>query len=296
MISAGCYAKLPLVAFMFFMLMISACDAADDRLRIATTTSLYDTKLLDTLESRFEEKYGKEVDIISGGTGFALEQGRRGDVDLLLVHDKEREMEFIAEGYGTERRCFAYNYFYILGPADDPAGVKGMNASGAFRRIADAGERDPDVRFVSRGDNSGTHARERLLWKSAGIEPAGRWYLESGQGMGATLIMADEKRAYTLTDMSTYMAFAGNLSLVPLVIEGEELLNVYAAIPVSASKHLDLAENFVEFLLSREGQDIIAGYGKDSYGRAMFYPASGHCAEIGCNASECAGEMVSAVG
>ncbi|MDH7597397.1 MAG: substrate-binding domain-containing protein [Methanothrix sp.] len=288
------YVQLLFVAFLISTL--SAGETTDDRLRIATTTSLYDTGLLNALESRFEEEYGIEVDIISGGTGFALEQGRRGDVDLLLVHDKEREREFIADGYGTERRCFAYNYFYIVGPAEDPAGIKGRNASEAFRRIAEAGEKNPNVQFVSRGDNSGTHARERLLWKSAGIEPAGRWYLESGQGMGATLIMADEKSAYTLTDMSTYMAFAGNLSLVPLVTESDELLNVYAAIPVSASEHLDLADRFVEFLVSREGQEIIAGYGKDIYGRALFYPAAGHCMEIGCNATECPGEMVSVFG
>lgn len=293
MISMRCCAQLLFVALL--LCMVSAGET-DERLRIATTTSLYDTKLLDTLESRFEEECGIEVDVISGGTGFALEQGRRGDVDLLLVHDKAREYEFIAEGYGTERRCFAYNYFYIVGPADDPAGIKGTNASEAFRMIADAGENNPNVQFVSRGDNSGTHAREKLLWKSAGIEPSGSWYLESGQGMGATLIMADEKRAYTLTDMSTYMAFAGNLSLVPLVTESEELLNVYAAIPVSASEHLDDAERFVEFLLSQEGQEIIAGYGKDIYGRALFYPAAGHCTEIGCNATECPGEMVSAFG
>lgn len=293
MISMRCCAQLLFVALL--LCMVSAGET-DERLRIATTTSLYDTKLLDTLESRFEEKYGIEVDVISGGTGFALEQGRRGDVDLLLVHDKAREYEFIAEGYGTERRCFAYNYFYIVGPADDPARIKGTNASEAFRMIADAGEKNPNVQFVSRGDNSGTHAREKLLWKSAGIEPSGSWYLESGQGMGATLIMADEKRAYTLTDMSTYMAFAGNLSIVPLVTESEELLNVYAAIPVSASEHLDDTERFVEFLLSQEGQEIIAGYGKDIYGRALFYPAAGHCTEIGCNATECPGEMVSAFG
>ncbi|MCQ8902800.1 MAG: substrate-binding domain-containing protein [Methanothrix sp.] len=292
MVSLSCYVQLLFVTFLICLL--SAGGTADERLRVATTTSLYDTKLLDALESRFEEEYGVEVDIISGGTGFALEQGRRGDVDLLLVHDVEREREFIAGGYGLERRCFAYNYFYIVGPADDPAGIKGRNASEAFRMIADAGERDPDVRFVSRGDSSGTDAREKQLWKSAGIEPAGRWYLESGQGMGATLIMADEKRAYTLTDMSTYMAFAGNLSLVPLVTESEELLNVYAAIPVSASKHLDLAERFLEFLLSQEGQEIIANYGM--YGRALFYPAAGRCTEIGCNEAECPGEMVSRVG
>ncbi|HOK58064.1 MAG TPA: substrate-binding domain-containing protein [Methanothrix sp.] len=285
-----------LLFVVLLLCMLSVGGTTDERLRIATTTSLYDTKLLDVLESRFEEEHGVALDIISGGTGFALEQGRRGDVDLLLVHDKDREREFIDDGYGTERRCFAYNYFYIVGPAGDPAGIRGRNASEAFRRIADAGEKNPNVQFVSRGDNSGTHARERMLWKSAGIEPSGRWYLESGQGMGATLIMADEKRAYTLTDMSTYMAFAGNLSLVPLVTESDELLNVYAAIPVSASKHLDLAERFVEFLLSQEGQEIIAGYGKDIYGRALFYPAAGHCTEIGCNATECPGEMVSAFG
>ncbi|MGB9902267.1 substrate-binding domain-containing protein [Methanothrix sp.] len=287
------------IQLLFVVLLLctlSVGGTTDERLRIATTTSLYDTKLLDALESRFEEEYGIALDIISGGTGFALEQGRRGDVDLLLVHDKDREREFIDDGYGTERRCFAYNYFYIVGPAGDPAGIRGRNASEAFRRIADAGEMNPNVQFVSRGDNSGTHARERLLWKSAGIEPSGRWYLESGQGMGATLIMADEKRAYTLTDMSTYMAFAGNLSLVPLVTESDELLNVYAAIPVSASKHLDLAERFVEFLLSQEVQEIIANYGKNIYGRALFYPAAGHCAEIGCDAAECPGETVSAFG
>ncbi len=275
--------------------LLCSSAIAEERLRIATTTSLYDTKLLDKLEDHFEEEYGIAVDIISGGTGFALEQGRRGDVDLLLVHDKAREYEFLAEGYGKERRCFAYNYFYIVGPSEDPAGIKGLNATQAFREIARAGENNPGVSFISRGDNSGTHAREKLIWNKTGIEPEGRWYLESGQGMGATLLIANEKRAYTLTDMSTYTAYKGRLELVPLVTEGEELLNVYAAIPV-VSGNAELAEKFVEFLTSSEGQSIIAAYGEETYGRPLFYPAAGHCDEIGCNETECACEMVSAVG
>ena len=219
-------------------------------------------------------------------------------MDALLIHDKPRELKFIQDGNGLERRCIAYNYFVLVGPENDPAGIKGMNATEAMKTIMEKGNADPNnVKFVSRGDNSGTHAREQLLWKNAGynysqINNSGPWYIDAGQGMGATLLIASEKSAYTLSDTGTYMAYKGNLSLVPLVEGGNDLLNVYTAIAVNPKKHpgvnCELANKFIDFLVSEEGQKLIADYGKDKYGQSLFFPAAGNCAKIGCNSSECA--------
>ncbi|WP_414469797.1 substrate-binding domain-containing protein [Methanobacterium sp. ACI-7] len=262
----------------------SASNSPDtSKLRISTTTSLEDTGLLKELEAAYEKKYsGVDVQVVSGGTGIAIQYGERGDVDLMLVHDKTRETKFVNDGFGTNRTEFAYNYFWIVGPADDPAGIKGLNATEAFKKIAEMGQANPDqVKFVSRGDDSGTHAREKKVWNSSGIDinkTKGSWYVESGKGMGDTLIIANEKNAYTISDSGTFLTFTkeGKIKLVPLVTAGKDLLNVYTAIPVNPQKHpktnVDGANNFVNFLVSPEGQQIIANFGKDKFGQPLFTP------------------------
>jgi tungstate transport system substrate-binding protein len=273
------------------MLLGGAAVAADgSRLKVATTTSLQDTGLLDVIKDKFDEKYNVSLDVVSGGTGLAIRYGESGDVDLLMVHDKERELKFIADGHGLERRCIGYNYYCLVGPKDDPATIKGMNASQAFAAIMKKGLESPDkVKFVSRGDDSGTHAREKLIWKKAGynysaVNTSGPWYFEGGQGMGATLNMANEKQAYTLSDMSTFAAYKGNLTIVPFIEGGDNMLNVYVAMAVNPRKHTgvncELANEFINFLVSDEGQRIITDFG--------FFPAKGNCGLIGCSEVECA--------
>lgn len=263
---------------------------------LATTTSLYDTGLLRYLEPEFEEKYNVDLRIISTGTGIALRFAERGDVDILLVHDRVREDKFVEAGYGVNRRCIAYNYFLIVGPLDDPAGIKDMSPEDAFTRLMDG--KNPEIQFVSRGDGSGTHAREKLIWKSAGydhevVRDSGPWYVEAGAGMGATLVMANEKSAYTLVDIGTFLAFAGELDLVPLVEAGDILLNVYGVIAVNPEMHphvnIEMANNFINFLISYEAQKVIGEFGVDEHGRPLFYPVAGKCIEIGCPTwGECA--------
>jgi tungstate transport system substrate-binding protein len=276
-----------------------AFGAADeDRLKIATTSSLYDTGLLEKIVDEFSAENNSTVQIPShGGTGIAIAAGQKGDVDLLIIHDKIREVKFIDDEDGLERRCIAYNYFYIVGPEDDPAGIVGLNASEAFKRIIKSGLSDPDqVKFITRGDQSGTHAKEQLIWKMAGynysdVNTSGPWYVDAGSPMGATLIMANEKSAYTLTDMSTFMAFKGNLTLVPLIEGGDELLNVYTAIAVNPAKHpgvnCALANDFIDYLVSDECQEIIGTYGQDLYGQPLFFKGKGNCDIMGCSAEEC---------
>jgi tungstate transport system substrate-binding protein len=250
------------------------------RLRMATTTSLYDTGLWGYLEPMFEEQHGVELDVMYAGTGKALEYGRRGDVDIIAVHSRAREEEFIAEGYGVERVPFAYNYFLILGPSDDPAGIRGMNPEEAFRKLMETGSGS----FVSRGDDSGTHAKEKSIWEKTGyeyaaVQQAGVWYIEAGTGMGPTLMMASEKQAYTLTDIGTYLAYKGKLDLEPIVDKGDILLNVYSAIALNPENvkgaKLDLANDLIDFLTSPEVQELIGKYGVEEYGMQLFAPCAG---------------------
>ena len=255
------------------------------RFKIATTTSLYDSGLWYYLEPLFEEYANVEMDIIYVGTGIALEYGRRGDVDAVIVHDKAAEDKFINEGYGTNRRNFAYNFFLIAGPEDDPAGITGCTAAEAFTKIYEAGMSNPgSVRFVSRGDNSGTHSREKLIWNSAGfdyttdIQGSGDWYVETGKGMGSTLLMANEMNAYVLADISTYLSYTKMNPLdVTLLVEKDSLfLNVYAAIAINPESDpgtkIDIANMFINWLISDEVQAVIGTYGLAEYGRSLFNP------------------------
>lgn len=254
-------------------------------LRISTTTSLEDTGLLNDLESTFEKEHPNiDVQIVSAGTGIALEYGKKGDADLVIVHDKKRETQFLAEGYGTKRYPFAYNYFYIVGPANDPAEIKGMkNATQAFKAILSSGEQSGAL-FVSRGDGSGTNSREIKIWNNTGANynttiNGSSWYIETGKGMGDTLTVANEKQAYTLSDSGTYLAFKGNITLIPYLTNGADLLNVYSAIPVNPDKikgvNYNASMEFVNFLLSDEGQQMIGDYGKNKYNQSLFTPLYG---------------------
>jgi len=257
--------------------ILTGCNQpAQQRLRVATTTSLYDTGLWEYLEPMFEEKYGVELDIMHAGTGKALEYGTRGDVDVITVHSKSREEQFIADGYGVKRVPFAYNYFLIVGPEADPAGIKGLTPEEAFKKLMENGS----AGFVSRGDDSGTHGKEKVIWEKAGydyetVRNAGSWYIEAGTGMGSTLMMASEKEAYTLTDIGTYLAYKGKLELVPIVDQGDLLLNVYSAITVSSSQSLEMANNLIGFLTSAEVQGLIGEYGVREYGMQLFIPGAG---------------------
>ena len=251
------------------------------RLKVATTTSLYDTGLWGYLEPMFEKEYGVEVDVLYAGTGIALEYGKRGDVDVITIHDKAREEEFVAEGYGVERVPFAYNYFLIVGPQNDPAGIKDMNPEDAFKQLYETGS----DKFISRGDDSGTHGKEKAIWASAGydyeaVRTAGQWYVEAGRGMGPTLLMASELGGYTLTDMGTYLAYKSKLELVPIVDKGSILLNVYSVIAinpdkVTTAKNLEMANNMVAFLTSPRIQELIGNYGVEEYGLQLFTPCAG---------------------
>ena len=251
-----------------------------ERLRVATTTSLYDTGLWGYLEPMFEEKYGVALDILYAGTGIALEYGRRGDVDVIIVHSKAREEKFVAEGYGVQRVPFAYNYFLIIGPEADPAGIRNLSPEEAFRKLMETGNGS----FVSRGDNSGTYSKERVIWEKAGfdyeaVREAGEWYVEAGGGMGPTLNMASEKQAYTLTDVGTFLSYKGKIELVAIVDEGDILLNVYSAIAVNPEKHsktnIEMANNLIRFLTSSEIQELIGNYGIEEYGMQLFTACAG---------------------
>jgi tungstate transport system substrate-binding protein len=228
----------------------------------------------------FEEEYDVELDVLYAGTGIALEYGRRGDVDVITVHSKSREEEFVNEGYGVKRVPFAYNYFLIVGPESDPAGIKDMNPEEVFTKLAEDGA----ASFVSRGDDSGTHGKEKAIWASAGydyeaIRNAGQWYIEAGRGMGPTLLMASEEQAYTLTDMGTFLSYQGQVELVPIVDEGSILLNVYSAIACNPEKNpsvnSEMGANLVNFLTSPKIQKLIGDYGVEEYGMQLFTPCAG---------------------
>lgn len=243
-------------------------------LTLATTTSTDDSGLLDYLLPEFEQRYHCKVDVVAVGSGQAIKLGQDGNCDVLLVHSPDAERKFVAEGYGINRLDVMYNDFVLVGPASDPAGIRGMtNAAEAFKKIAQAG-----ATFISRGDESGTHVKEKTIWKQAGLTPEGPWYLSVGQGMGAVLNMASEQQAYTLTDRGTYLAMRDHLALEVLV-EGDPILrNPYGVIAVNPQKHpkvkADLARKFQEWLTSVETQKRIAEFGRDKYGQSLFIPDS----------------------
>ena len=254
-----------------------------DRLVIATTTSLYDTGLLDMLETIFEEKYPQyDVSFIATGTGLALKYASKGDADAVLVHAPILEAKFMSEGYGVNRRIFAYNFFVIVGPKADPAKIKGLCAAEALKKIAEAGRRG-EACWVSRGDNSGTHVKEKLLWRTIGYNPDEirneKWYVESGAGMGKTLLLANELNAYTLSDIGTYTKYwkENLVQLEILVEESEELINVYSFIAVNPNRvkgvNFKAAMKFADFLVSSECQKLIGEFGVKDYGRPLFKPA-----------------------
>lgn len=253
-------------------------------LRLATTTSTYDSGLLDAILPDFEQRYGVRVDVIAVGTGQALAIGARGDADVVLVHARQLEDKFVAEGHAPARYDVMYNDFVIVGPKGDPAGIRGMrSAAQALARIA-----EQQVPFASRGDESGTHAKERTLWKKADLSPSprDRWYFSLGQGMGDTLVFANEKRAYTLTDRGTFLAMRDRLPNLVILVGGDsiaenpdkELYNPYGVLPINPKKHLgvnfELAQKFVEWLTSVPTQEKIAAYGRERFGQPLFYPNS----------------------
>ena len=245
--------------------------SAEQRLRLATTTSTDNSGLLEALLPVFEEEYGVQVDVIAVGTGRALKLGENGDVDIVLVHAREAEDEFVEKGFGVGRRDVMYNDFVLVGPEEDPARIErsagAAEALGAIARSASP--------FISRGDDSGTHKKEKKLWNAASIDPRGDWYVEAGQGMGAVLHMADEKRAYTLTDRGTWIAFAQKLNLKLLFDGDARLNNPYGIIAVNPSMHPHVnhagATALIEWITSPEGQQLIADFKRD--GEPLFFPS-----------------------
>ena len=237
---------------------------------LATTTSTEQTGLLDALIPDFTEKTGIEVKVVAVGTGQALEMGQNGEADVVLVHAKSSEETFVEEGYGIKRYDVMYNDFVLVGTEPLPEAYKN-DILGALQYIA--AEQLP---FVSRGDDSGTHKKELAIWKKALIEPNGSWYISAGKGMGEVLQMADEKLAYTLSDRGTYLSMQGNLDLEIVVETAPDLLNQYGIIVVNPEKnpdvHQDEAQQFLEWMLSKETQQKIGAFGVETYGQALFVP------------------------
>jgi tungstate transport system substrate-binding protein len=273
-----------LATFFLFVLLLSACAPAatevsapvapaNPTLILATTTSTQDSGLLDVLVPMFETQTGYKVQTVAVGTGAALKMAEEGNADVLLVHAPSSEKALMDAGWGKDRFLVMHNDFVIVGPADDPAGIKGTStAVEAFQKIFTAGSP-----FISRGDDSGTNKMEISLWGKTNNDPKGAgWYIESGQGMGATLTIASEKTAYTLTDRATYLANKANLSLEILVEGDPALLNVYHVITVNPDKwpksNYDGAMAFAKFMTSSDTQAVIKNFGVDKFGQPLFFP------------------------
>jgi len=263
-----------LILCVFFsgVILILAGRGKKPQLTLATTTSVQDSGLLDVLLPPFEEENRCKVRVIAVGTGQAIRLAKEGNADIILVHDPAREEIFVKEGYGVRRYNVMYNDFVIVGPEEDPAHIKGgKEGAKALRRIAQS-----KSTFISRGDDSGTHIKEKELWRAAGIEPSGSWYVEGGTGMVGTLRIANEKRTYTLTDRGTYLAHTKELNLTILVEGDDNLRNLYSIIPLSKKKHpqvnFHLAMRLVKFITGSEGQNIISSYGQKEYGQPLFFP------------------------
>ncbi len=253
-----------------------AAKAWEKNIILATTTSTQDSGLLDELLPIFEKKTGYFVKTIAVGSGQAMAMGKKGEADVMLVHSPDAEKKFVAEGYGINRRLIMHNDFIIVGPPSDPARIKGTkSAADAFRKIAAAGQL-----FISRGDNSGTHATEKKIWKATALKYEGqKWYQQTGLGMGQTLNVAAEKKAYTLADRGTYLAVKKNLGL-NILVEGDAiLLNIYHVIEVNPAKwpkaNAAGARAFADFMVSRETQGIIRTFGVKKFGSPLFFPDAG---------------------
>ena len=249
---------------------LASYGLAETRLRMSTTTSTENSGLLKVLLPPFEKANNVKVDVISVGTGKALKLGENGDVDVVFVHSRPAEDKFVSEGFGVDRKDVMYNDYVILGPKNDPAGIKGVkSAIEAFKKISET-----KSLFVSRGDDSGTDKQERSIWKAAGITPQAPWYIEAGSGMGTVLQMANEKNAYTLSDRGTYISYEKKFDLV-ILGEGEKtLFNPYGIIAVNPKKHpnaqYELAKKFIDYVTGPEGQKIIQDYKLE--GKQLFFP------------------------
>ena len=291
--------KLLIVAALATIIVIAGTLAyfnyfAKRRLIIATTTSLYDTGLLDEIERNYEATHSVDVNIISAGTGIAIQHAQNRDADLILVHAPAQEKTFLEKGWGLNRKIIVYNYFTVIGPENDPAAIAGKSVNTALRNIANYGGNLTDQSgltkiWISRGDNSGTHTKEQSLWKAAGYNytliSAEPWYASIGSGMGDTLNIANQKNAYTLSDIGTFLKFSkdGIISLVALLTEEKSLLNVYSVMavnqtaPANQTLHEQVnyvdAMDFIQYLTSAETQQFIENYGKADYGQSLFFGA-----------------------
>jgi tungstate transport system substrate-binding protein len=276
--------RIRLTFIICLLLLLVACGSGEPEvLRLATTTSTDDSGLLAAILPDFEEANNAQVNVVAVGTGQAIALGEAGDADVILVHARSREDDFVAAGHGTARYDVMYNDFVLVGPAADPAGVGGMTVVGdALAAIAGA-----EALFASRGDDSGTHTKELALWEVAGlgVDANNEWYSSLGQGMGDTLVFANEAGAYTLTDRATFLATQANLPNLAILVGGDSiadnqdpnLLNPYGVIPVNPDKgniNEALAQQFVEWLTSLETQELIAAFGVEQFGQPLFYPDS----------------------
>jgi tungstate transport system substrate-binding protein len=265
-----------LVSALLIISGVLSAQAQQKAIILSTTTSTQDSGLLDTLIPIFEKETGYFVKTIAVGSGQAMAMGQKGEADVLLVHSPAAEKKFVSEGYGINRRIVMHNDFVVVGPPEDPAKIKGIkSASESFKKIA-AG----NALFLSRADKSGTHAKEMDIWKAAGINPEGqKWYQQTGLGMGQTLNVASEKKAYTLADRGTYLALKKNLQL-DILVEGDAiLLNVYHVIEVNPAKWPKVntagGKAFADFMVAKETQEIIRTFGVDKYGSPLFFPDAG---------------------
>ncbi len=247
---------------------------ARERLKVSSTTSTDNTGLFQALNPPFEKRFHCRVDVVAVGTGKALKIGQMGDIDVVFVHSRPAEDAFVAAGHGVNRRDVMYNDFIITGPTKDPAGIRGTkDAKKALAAIAEVG-----APFISRGDDSGTHKKEQSLWKKAGIVPKGRGYMEAGQGMGAVILIANEKLAYTLVDRGTYLAYKNKVSLEILCEGDPDLFNPYGIIAVNPAKHPHvnyvLAMAYIGWVTSPNGQKIIREFGREKFGQPLFIPVA----------------------
>ena len=264
-----------LLAILLIVAAVYGCGGGSDELILATTTSTQDSGLLDVLIPQFEKEHSYKVKTLAKGSGEALRLASEGEADVVLAHSPKAEEDFMAAGNGESRLVVMHNDFIIVGPADDPAGIKGLtSAADALKKIASA-----EAVFLSRGDESGTHTKEKSLWTAAGLEPGGSWYQETGQGMGETLNVASQKQGYTLSDRGTYLAQKANLDL-DLLVEGDKaLFNQYHVIVVDPKKHSNVnaagARAFASFITSPAVQATIGQFGVKAYGQALFIADAG---------------------